>query len=61
MKAVTPDGRSVELGFPPLGFRTADPDHYRFTPDGKALVILRGQYRQESFWRFDFDTRQFNR
>jgi hypothetical protein len=32
--------------------------HHRFTPDGKALIYLRGLAPGEDFWRLDLTTRE---
>jgi len=34
---------------------------FRFTPDGRALVVLRGDVREQNFWRLDLGTRQLTR
>jgi len=49
IEAVTPDGAAFPLGLPQITFRNAVRHPYRFLPDGKRLVVLQGQYRQEYF------------
>jgi Tol biopolymer transport system component len=59
LRGVTPDGQPVPV--PDVEVRILG-GHYRFAPDGKSLVILRGEYRRSNFWMLDLATgrlRQF--
>jgi Tol biopolymer transport system component len=49
LKAVTPDGRPFALAELSVGRNNP----FRFTPDGKAIVIMRGETREQNFWRLD--------
>jgi Tol biopolymer transport system component len=31
-------------------------DRYRFLPDGRSLVILKGKFRRQDFWLFDLES-----
>jgi serine/threonine protein kinase/Tol biopolymer transport system component len=57
LKAVTPDGRPFAL--PEVWVGRDNP--FRFTPDGKALVIMRGETREQNFWRLDFASQKLTR
>jgi Tol biopolymer transport system component len=57
LKAVTPDGRPFAL--PEVWVGRNNP--FRFTPDGKVLVIMRGETREQNFWRLDLATRALTR
>ena len=51
VKAVTPDGVAVRL--PELWVRS-EGHRYRFLPNGKALVLMQGEFRRQDFWLLDF-------
>jgi serine/threonine protein kinase/Tol biopolymer transport system component len=57
LKAVTPDGRPFPL--PEVWVGRTNP--FRFTPDGKALLIMRGETREQNFWRLDFASQKLTR
>jgi Tol biopolymer transport system component len=57
LKAVTPDGRPFAL--PEVWVGRSNP--YRFTADGRALVIMRGETRQQNFWRLDLESGKLTR
>ena len=57
LKAVTADGRPFPL--PEVWVGRSNP--VRFTPDGKALVIMRGETRAQNFWRLDLATGKLTR
>jgi TolB protein len=58
LRAVTPDGRPCAL--PDLQVsRNTNP--FRFTPDGKALVLLQGDMREQNFWRLDLGSKRLSR
>jgi Tol biopolymer transport system component len=50
LKAVTPDRRPFPLPDLRVG---RNQTLCRFAPDGKALVVLRGENRNQNFWRLD--------
>jgi dipeptidyl aminopeptidase/acylaminoacyl peptidase len=54
--AVTPEGAPFPLGLPPIPFRNAIRNPYRILPDGKQIVVLSGQYRQQNFLLADIGT-----
>ena len=54
VKAVTVDGTPFPL--PELRVLSSVGNRYRFTPDGKGLIVLIGGYRQQSFWLVDLAT-----
>jgi Tol biopolymer transport system component len=54
LKAVTVDGTPVPL--PELRVLSSIGNRYRFLPDGKALILLLGGYRQQNFWMIDVAT-----
>ena len=54
VKAVTVDGTPFLL--PELRVLSSVGNVYRFTPDGKGLIVLIGGYRQQSFWLVDLAT-----
>jgi Tol biopolymer transport system component len=58
LQAVTPEGSSYPITLPPLQFRNAVNNPYRFLPDGKQIVALRGTYRQDNFWLVDLRSGQ---
>ena len=53
LRAVRPDGRPY-----PLPELTVDRvgDSYRFTPDGRTLVVKLGGFRRQDFWAVDLTT-----
>ncbi|HEX4683945.1 MAG TPA: protein kinase [Gemmatimonadaceae bacterium] len=52
LSAVTPGGSPVALPFSaPVVDRLGD--SYRFVPDGSALIVKLGGFRQQNLWRFD--------
>jgi Tol biopolymer transport system component len=58
LKAVSSDGQPVAL--PPLAVRIAG-ERYRFTPDGKGLVFMRGDWKDQQFHVIDLETGQERR
>jgi Tol biopolymer transport system component len=50
LKAVTPDRHPFPL--PALSV-SRNQTLFRSTPDGKALVVMRGEHRGQNFWRLD--------
>ena len=38
-----------------LAYR-GDREGYRFLPDGKNIVILQGQFREQDFWQVNLET-----
>jgi Tol biopolymer transport system component len=50
LKAVTPEGHPLTL--PDLRV-SRNQTLFRFTPDGNALVVMRGEHRDQNFWRLD--------
>jgi Tol biopolymer transport system component len=53
LKAVSPDGRPMAL--PPVTVRILG-ERYRFTPDGKGLVFMRGDWQNQQFHLIDLAT-----
>ena len=53
MKAVTPEGKPFP--FPELSV-DRDGDSYRFTGDGKQVVVKQGGFRRQDFWLLDLAT-----
>jgi Tol biopolymer transport system component len=53
IKAVTPDRRPFAV--PDLTV-SRNETLFRFTPDGRALVVMRGEHRDQNFWRLDLAT-----
>jgi Tol biopolymer transport system component len=53
VKAVTPDGQPVPV--PEVWVRFGA-NNYRFLRDGKALVVLQGDFRHQDFWLIDLAT-----
>jgi len=58
VRAVTPEGRPHPL---PGDLWVSRSDAFRFTPDGKSLVLLRGEMRAQDFWRLDLATNRLIR
>jgi Tol biopolymer transport system component len=58
LRAVTPDGRPYALPDIQVS-RNTNP--FRFTPDGKALVLLQGDMREQNFWRLDLGSKRLSR
>ena len=52
--AVSPDKSPV--GMPPNLVYRGDREGYRFMPDGKSIVILQGQFREQDFWQVHLET-----
>jgi Tol biopolymer transport system component len=52
--ATDPDGRTVDL--PAIQLRM-EGERVRFTPDGKALIYMTGQFGPQEFRRLDLATR----
>jgi Tol biopolymer transport system component len=50
LKAVSPEGKS--LPFPDVQVRVAG-ERYRFLPDGKGLVFMRGDWKKQDFFLLD--------
>jgi Tol biopolymer transport system component len=50
LKAVSPEGKS--LPFPDVRVRVAG-ERYRFLPDGKGLVFMRGDWKKQDFFLLD--------
>jgi Tol biopolymer transport system component len=50
LKGVTPDKRPVPL---PDVALARNGNRYRFMPDGKSLIVMRGEMRGQNFWRLD--------
>jgi dipeptidyl aminopeptidase/acylaminoacyl peptidase len=58
LKAVTPDRRPYPL--PELAVpKNTNP--FRFTPDGKALVVIQGETPEQDFWRIDLPSNRLTR
>ena len=53
LRGVTPDGEAVPL---PEVEVTYQGDRYRFLPDGKALVVMLGNFQEFDFWLLDLST-----
>ena len=53
LRGVTPDKRPFPL---PEMWLWYSGDRYRFTPNGRALIILQGTFTLRNFWLFDLDT-----
>jgi len=51
---VSPDGKPIQ--FPRELWVLPMDERYRFTPDGKGLVIMRGDWRMHQFFLLDLDT-----
>jgi Tol biopolymer transport system component len=58
LKAVGADGQAIAL--PPLTVRILG-ERYRFTPDGKGLVLMRGDWKDQQFYMIDLATGQERR
>ena len=58
LKAISPDGQPVAL--PPLSVRILG-ERYRFTPDSKGLVFMRGDWQDQQFHVIDLETGQERR
>jgi serine/threonine protein kinase/Tol biopolymer transport system component len=58
LKAVTPDGGAYALPDIEVS-RNTNP--FRFMPDGTALVVLRGDMREQNFWRLDLASKRLSR
>ena len=56
--AVTPDGAPVEL--PPIRLR-GQGERCRFLPDGKALVVMQGEWPSQDFWLLDLASKTWKR
>ncbi len=58
LKAVTPDRRPF-----PMPDLSVSKNGYslRFTPNGKALVVLQGEPREQNFWRLDLSSGRLTR
>jgi Tol biopolymer transport system component len=56
IEAITPEGKPYEIKLPPLVFRNAVGNPYRFFPDNRHLAVMLGQYRQENLWMADFQS-----
>ncbi len=54
IKAITP--QKAPAPFPDVRVRAAGGNRFRFLPDGKALVFLRGDDRRQDFWLADLAT-----
>jgi hypothetical protein len=54
--AVTPEGTTFSVRIPPIQFRNAIRNPYRILPDGRQIVVLWGQYRQQNFLLVDIGT-----
>ena len=52
--AISPD-KSV-VGMPPNLVYRGDREGYRLMPDGKNIVILDGQFREQNFWQVHLET-----
>ncbi len=53
LESVSPDGKSLPM--PKISYR-GDFEGYRFTPDGKSLVVLQGEFRAQDFWMVNLAT-----
>jgi Tol biopolymer transport system component len=54
IRALTPNKEPWKLPeLPPLGYGS---NRYRFLPDGKSLVLMKGLFWQQSFWIVDLST-----
>ncbi len=55
LKGITPEKQQFRL---PEVTVAAGGNRYRFLPDGKALALIRGHYRNQDFWLLDLATQQ---
>jgi Tol biopolymer transport system component len=55
LRGVTPDKRPVPL--PDIWVRYAG-NRYRFLPDGKAVIVMKGEGWQQNFWMLNLATEQ---
>ena len=53
LKSVSPNGDPLPI--PDVAYR-GEYEGYRFTPDGKAIVMPQGQFRAMDFWMIDIAT-----
>jgi len=53
LRAVTPEGQPYRMAELRLRARG---ERYRFMPDGKSLVVSRGPFWRQDFWRFEIET-----
>jgi WD40 repeat protein len=58
LRAVTPDGKPFAL---PDLLVSRNTNPFRFVPDGKALVVLQGDMREQNFWRLDLASNRLTR
>jgi Tol biopolymer transport system component len=56
LRAVTAAGQPSPL--PDASVRLGG-NRYRFLPNGRALVVLQGDYRHQDFWLLDLETGRF--
>jgi Tol biopolymer transport system component len=55
---MTPEKKAVPV--PALGV-TGEGNRYRFSPDGKTIVVLQGWFRHQDFWAVDLVSGQRRR
>jgi Tol biopolymer transport system component len=58
LRGITPDKKPVPL---PDVSLARDGNRFRFTPDGKSLIVMQGEMRGQNFWRLDLATNHLTR